>query len=81
MLWSVDAPNLYHCKAVYRQDEVIEKFGIRQLEWNRQKGIAINGERVILRGACIHVMYLQGMLFPNWMWQVTIMESFDTSMI
>ena len=54
LLWSVDAPNLYHCKAVYRQDEVIEKFGIRQLEWNRQRGIAINGERVILRGACIH---------------------------
>ena len=34
------------------QEEVI--FGIRTLKWDEENGITINGERVILRGACIH---------------------------
>lgn len=53
-LWSTDAPNLYQCKVIYAKDEVIETFGIRQLGWGRERGITMNGEHVILRGACIH---------------------------
>ncbi len=53
-LWDTEHPNLYTCKAVFGEDEVIETFGIRELIWNPQVGMTINGERVILRGACFH---------------------------
>ena len=53
-LWDTEHPNLYSCKAVFGEDEVIETFGIRELIWNPQVGMTINGERVILRGACFH---------------------------
>lgn len=65
-LWSVNTPNLYQLRVTFvaeqengqnkcmetDQEEVI--FGIRTLKWDEEKGITINGERVILRGACIH---------------------------
>ncbi len=53
-LWNVDTPNLYTIRVTYGKDVVEEKFGIRKLTWNETDGMAINGERVILRGACIH---------------------------
>ena len=53
-LWDVDTPNLYTCRAHFGTDEVVEKFGVRELKWNPQSGMTINGKRVILRGACIH---------------------------
>ena len=65
-LWSVNTPNLYQLRVTFvaeqengqnkcmetDQEEVI--FGIRTLKWDEENGITINGERVILRGACIH---------------------------
>lgn len=53
-LWSCEAPNLYTCIVRFGEDEVIEQFGIRTLKWDTEKGMSINGKRVILRGACIH---------------------------
>ena len=53
-LWNVETPVLYTCRASFGEDEVEEKFGIRKIEWNENAGFQINGERVILRGACIH---------------------------
>ena len=53
-LWSPETPNLYTCIARVEEDEVRQTFGIRTLSWNKEQGIAINGERVILKGACIH---------------------------
>ena len=53
-LWDTEHPNLYTCKAIFGEDEVTETFGIRELIWNPQEGMTINGERVILRGACFH---------------------------
>ena len=53
-LWDTERPNLYECTARFGTDEVTESFGIRELIWNPQVGMTINGERVILRGACIH---------------------------
>ncbi len=53
-LWSCDTPDLYTCRAAFGEDVVEETFGIRKLEWNSREGMTINGERVILRGACIH---------------------------
>lgn len=53
-LWSCDTPYLYSCIARFGEDEVKETFGIRTLSWDADNGMTINGERVILRGACIH---------------------------
>lgn len=53
-LWSMDTPHLYRCRVTFMSDLQDVSFGIRSLTWDRQSGIAINGKRVILRGACIH---------------------------
>lgn len=53
-LWNCGTPNLYCCRVTFGEDIVEEQFGIRFLEWNQKAGFAINGKRVILRGACIH---------------------------
>ncbi len=53
-LWSVEAPNLYTCRVTFGEDQVQETFGIRTLSWGPEMGLTLNGERVILRGACIH---------------------------
>lgn len=52
-LWSVETPNLYRCRAVFENDEAETTFGIRTLAWGKD-GILINGERVIVQGACVH---------------------------
>ena len=51
--WSPENPRLYTCRVRYAGDEVLAPFGVRTLSWGRE-GLLLNGERVILRGACIH---------------------------
>ena len=55
-LWSVDGPNLYttHSTLGRSEDEVTTRFGICTLQVDPRKGLRINGEPVLLRGACIH---------------------------
>ncbi len=58
-LWNDEQPNLYQAKvSLFEEDilvdEVIETFGIRIIEWASQKGLHINGQEVLLRGACVH---------------------------
>ena len=53
-LWSPDHPYLYTCRVSFGEDVSEETFGIRTLKWNAEKGLTVNGKRVILRGACIH---------------------------
>lgn len=53
-LWSVDTPELYTCRAFFGDDEQSVNFGIRTLTCDHTDGLCINGERVIIRGACIH---------------------------
>lgn len=53
-LWDTEHPNLYTARVQFENDQVEVRFGIRTLTWTSDKGIAINGERVVLRGACIH---------------------------
>ena len=52
-LWSVEHPNLYTARVTFGEDVDEETFGIRSLTWGND-GMKMNGERVILRGACIH---------------------------
>ena len=52
-LWSVEHPNLYTARVTFGEDADEETFGIRSLTWGND-GMKMNGERIILRGACIH---------------------------
>ena len=54
VLWSPETPKLYTARARFGEDVVEESFGVRTLQWDGEKGISLNGERVVLRGACIH---------------------------
>lgn len=61
-LWSPENPHLYRLKVDFGKDQTEEVFGIRTLHWNERDGMTINGERVILRGACVH--HDNGLLEP-----------------
>ncbi len=60
-LWSPKAPALYRCEASVREaatekelDFMAVTFGIRRLELDPCHGLRVNGEEILLRGACIH---------------------------
>ena len=53
-LWNFDNPYLYTLNLKFEEDEYVEKFGIRTVKLDLQKGLLINGKREILYGACIH---------------------------
>ena len=52
-LWTPETPNLYRCLVQFEDDEVTETFGVRTVGWGKN-GFTLNGERVIIQGACIH---------------------------
>ena len=57
--WGPDDPNLYSCRVTLRVGgEVVDDdsttFGIRTLALDARNGLRINGEPVLLRGACVH---------------------------
>jgi beta-galactosidase len=58
-LWSPGAPNLYIVRSVLRaRDQVIDQYdttmGIRDLRFDTNQGFLLNGERVKLKGVCLH---------------------------
>ncbi len=53
-LWSAENPFLYTVIIKTDTDERVIPFGIRKLEWDAGKGLTVNGQRVLLRGGCIH---------------------------
>ena len=53
-LWSEKTPVLYRCRAAFGGDMAETSFGIRSIKWGSVSGLTVNGDRVILRGACIH---------------------------
>lgn len=53
-LWSAETPNLYTCRATWDTDVKEVRFGIRSLLFSAQEGFCVNGQRVLLRGGCIH---------------------------
>ena len=57
--WSTDSPHLYTCSSRVVRDGVdadgaTATFGFRSLTVDPQRGLRINGDKVKLRGACIH---------------------------
>ena len=53
-LWCPENPKLYTCRVTFAGDVCEETFGIRTLGWSPEKGVTLNGERIVIRGACIH---------------------------
>ena len=53
-LWSAETPFLYKILVKTDTDERVIPFGIRKLEWDAKQGLRVNGERILLRGGCIH---------------------------
>ena len=53
-LWSAEHPFLYRVVLRTATDCVEMSFGIRSLHWSAAEGLCVNGERVLLRGGCIH---------------------------
>ena len=53
-LWSAETPFLYKILVKTDTDERVLSFGIRKLEWDAKQGLRVNGERILLRGGCIH---------------------------
>lgn len=53
-LWSPEYPYLYTCRVTFGKDVQEIDFGVRIVTCTEEKGFAINGERIIIRGACIH---------------------------
>lgn len=53
-LWSEEHPYLYRVKIEIEGQSESVRFGVRQLELNKEKGFLLNGERILLLGACIH---------------------------
>ena len=53
-LWSPEHPKRYTCRASFAGDQAETAFGIRTVGWDAGQGLTLNGQRMILRGACIH---------------------------
>ena len=58
-LWSIENPKLYTLRADIKRDGVVvdvveTKFGIRTFEFSPEKGFLLNGESIVLKGACLH---------------------------
>ena len=57
--WSVDTPNLYTAVSeVMVNDRVVdavtERFGIRTISFDAKEGFTLNGQRMLLKGSCMH---------------------------
>ena len=54
-LWSVDAPQLYTVRSTVAGHTPVEtRFGVRTIKIDPRRGLRINGEPLLLRGACLH---------------------------
>ncbi len=58
-LWSVEKPIMYTVVTkIYKDDQVIDEyhtpFGFRYFEFTNDNGFFLNGERVPLKGVCLH---------------------------
>ncbi len=58
-LWSIDTPVLYHAVSEVRvggnlADSLTTPFGIRTIEFTKDKGFFLNGQHVSINGVCDH---------------------------
>ncbi len=57
-LWSPKSPALYQCvvtlKSKHGEQQMTERFGLRNVEWVKNGPFKLNGERLLLRGTHYH---------------------------
>ena len=58
-LWSPGSPSLYKAVVVVKvgaviSDQTVTSFGIRSLKFDPLNGFLLNGEKVLLKGGCMH---------------------------
>ena len=58
-LWSPDDPYLYDTKAELKEagaviDEQSARYGIRTFSFDTEKGFVLNGQKMLINGACVH---------------------------
>lgn len=59
MLWSIQHPELYLAEVlIYANGKLTDTypthFGIRSIDYNVEEGFLLNGEPILLKGACMH---------------------------
>lgn len=79
-LWSPDAPALYSLRTTVESggrvvDEVVTPFGIRKLEFDAEFGFKLNGERLKMKGVCLHQnMGAAGSALTDDMWHRRLVQ-------
>jgi len=58
-LWSIDTPVLYTLRSSILEgtkviDDFISTFGIREIEYDKDKGFLLNGKHIKMNGVCLH---------------------------
>lgn len=53
-LWSVNNPYLYTLKIQVGREQTSERFGIRTVAFDPERGFLLNGQPIKVRGACVH---------------------------
>ncbi len=58
-IWSIETPNLYTAHSKLYQgnglkDELVTRFGIRSVVYERGKGLVLNGKVTKFKGVCLH---------------------------
>ncbi len=57
--WSIETPDLYQAViSIETPDQMVDtynqSFGIRNIEFSAEEGFLLNGESILLKGACMH---------------------------
>ena len=58
-LWSPETPTLYEAKVELKEagnviDKAVAKYGIRSFSFDAENGFVLNGQKVLINGACVH---------------------------
>jgi len=59
VLWSIDTPVLYTLKSSILEgtklsDDLVSTFGIRKIEYDKDRGFLLNGKHLKMNGVCLH---------------------------
>jgi beta-galactosidase len=59
VLWSAESPNLYYAKSEIKSKKLIidqyqTNFGVRDIQFDTEKGMIVNGIQTKLKGVCLH---------------------------
>lgn len=74
-IWSLEDPYLYTLKAEIYYDGILsatyeQRFGVRDIAFDPQRGFLLNGERVQLKGADLHLDHAGvGVALPDALWR------------